>query len=166
MRPATTLTLGLLLLVILVAGVVSLRLIKTREGRDMVPAVELLLSSLREAMREGRCGIGEMDIRDLDRLSIRIAGQVRNYDPEERFNRQQLSLYDRFTQFTLIAAREAGHPVEHLAQVLDAPLRGLRFLARLAQPVLVADLGEELARHLHRPPLARTRFYDLGHIFP
>ncbi len=60
-----------------------------------------------EAMREGRCGIGELTFRDVDRLAIRIGGQVRGYEPEERFNRQQLSLYDRFTQFTLIAAREA-----------------------------------------------------------
>ncbi|TNF23300.1 MAG: beta-ketoacyl-[acyl-carrier-protein] synthase family protein [Rhodobacteraceae bacterium] len=59
------------------------------------------------SMREGRCGIGPLDIPDVERLSIRIGGQVRDYDPESRFNRQQLSLYDRFTQFTLIAAREA-----------------------------------------------------------
>jgi nodulation protein E len=60
-----------------------------------------------EAMREGRCGIGDLEFRDVDRLAIRIGGQVRGYEPETRFNRQQLSLYDRFTQFTLIAAREA-----------------------------------------------------------
>ena len=60
-----------------------------------------------EAMREGRCGIGPLDIPDVDRLAIKIGGQVRDYDPEDRFNRQQLALYDRFTQFTLIAAREA-----------------------------------------------------------
>ena len=60
-----------------------------------------------EAMREGRCGIGELEFRDVDRLAIKIGGQVRGYDPEARFNRQQLALYDRFTQFTLIAAREA-----------------------------------------------------------
>ncbi|MEM8775027.1 MAG: beta-ketoacyl-[acyl-carrier-protein] synthase family protein [Pseudomonadota bacterium] len=59
------------------------------------------------AMREGRCGICELDIPDVDRLAIKIGGQVRNYEPEDRFNRQQLALYDRFTQFTLIAAREA-----------------------------------------------------------
>ncbi|GAA0301484.1 beta-ketoacyl-[acyl-carrier-protein] synthase family protein [Rhodovulum strictum] len=59
------------------------------------------------AFREGRCGIGEIDIRDLDRLSIRIGGQVRGYEPEDHFNRQQIALYDRFTQFTLMAAREA-----------------------------------------------------------
>ncbi|WP_272004297.1 beta-ketoacyl-[acyl-carrier-protein] synthase family protein [Roseovarius sp. ZX-A-9] len=60
-----------------------------------------------EAMREGRCGIGPLECRDVERLQIRIGGQVRGYEPETRFNRQQLSLYDRFTQFTLIAAREA-----------------------------------------------------------
>ncbi len=60
-----------------------------------------------EAMREGRCGIGELEIRDVDRLSIKIGGQVKGYDPDAQFNRQQQALYDRFTQFTLIAAREA-----------------------------------------------------------
>lgn len=59
------------------------------------------------AMREGRCGIGPLEIADLDRLAIRIGGQVRDFDPMTWFNRQQLSLYDRFTQFTLVAAREA-----------------------------------------------------------
>lgn len=60
-----------------------------------------------EAMREGRCGISELEFRDVERLSIRIGGQVKGYDPEKRFNRQQISLYDRFTQFTLLAAEEA-----------------------------------------------------------
>ena len=59
------------------------------------------------AMREGRCGIGELDLRDVDRLSVKIGGQIKGYDPEALFNRQQIALYDRFTQFTLIAARQA-----------------------------------------------------------
>ena len=60
-----------------------------------------------EAMREGRCGIGPLDIPDVDRLLVKIAGQVRNYDEHAHFNRQQIALYDRFTQFTLLAARQA-----------------------------------------------------------
>ena len=60
-----------------------------------------------EAFRDGRCGIGDLDIRDVERLSIRIGGQVKDYDAEAKFNRQQQALYDRFTQFTLIAAEEA-----------------------------------------------------------
>ncbi len=58
-------------------------------------------------MKNGRCGIGPLDIRDVDRLSIQIGGQVRDYDETTHFNRQQIALYDRFTQFTLLAARQA-----------------------------------------------------------
>ncbi len=60
-----------------------------------------------EAMREGRCGITELDFRDVERLAIKIGAQVHDFAPELHFNRQQLSLYDRFTQFTLLAARQA-----------------------------------------------------------
>lgn len=59
------------------------------------------------AMREGVCGIGPLDIRDVERLQIQIGGQVKGFEAEGRYNRQQMSLYDRFTQFTLAAAREA-----------------------------------------------------------
>ena len=59
------------------------------------------------AMREGRCGIGELDLRDVDRLAVKIGAQVRDFQAEKLFNRQQMALYDRFTQFTLVAAREA-----------------------------------------------------------
>ena len=60
-----------------------------------------------EAMREGRCGISDLEFRDVERLSIRIGGQVKGYDPEAAFTRQELALYDRFTQFAVIAARQA-----------------------------------------------------------
>lgn len=59
------------------------------------------------AMQEGRCGIGPLEFRDVDRLAIKIGGQVKGYEPEANFNRQQIALYDRFTQFTLLAAKEA-----------------------------------------------------------
>ena len=60
-----------------------------------------------KAMREGVCGIGALDFQDVERLSIQIGGQVRGFEAEGRYNRQQMSLYDRFTQFTLAAAKEA-----------------------------------------------------------
>jgi len=58
-------------------------------------------------MADGLCGIGPLLFRDIDRLDIKIGGQVKNFDPTTVFNRQQLALYDRVTQFTLIAAKEA-----------------------------------------------------------
>jgi len=59
------------------------------------------------AMRDGDCGIGPLDIRDVDRLQIQIGGQVRGYDAAAHFNRQQLTLFDRTTQFAMLAAGQA-----------------------------------------------------------
>ncbi|UWQ64354.1 beta-ketoacyl-[acyl-carrier-protein] synthase family protein [Leisingera caerulea] len=76
-------------------------------GAGTINALGHSVPATLEAMREGRCGIGELEFRDVERLSIRIGGQVRGFEAEGRFNRQQMSLYDRFTQFTLTAAKEA-----------------------------------------------------------
>lgn len=59
------------------------------------------------ALAEGRCGIGPLAMPDVERLSIRVGAQVTGWDAEARFDRQKLALYDRFTQFTLDAARQA-----------------------------------------------------------
>ena len=58
-------------------------------------------------MKEGRCAISDLEFRDVDRLTIRIGGQIKGYDPEAHFNRQQIAIYDRFTQLALLAAGEA-----------------------------------------------------------
>ena len=76
-------------------------------GSGTVNPLGQSVSSTLNAMREGVCGIGPLDFKDVDRLSIQIGGQVNDFEPEKVFNRQQLSLYDRFTQFTLLAAKEA-----------------------------------------------------------
>ncbi|MEM6727641.1 MAG: beta-ketoacyl-[acyl-carrier-protein] synthase family protein [Pseudomonadota bacterium] len=60
-----------------------------------------------KSMAEGKLGIGPLEFPNVDRLSIKIGGQVTGYEESEHFNRQQIALYDRFTQFTLLSAREA-----------------------------------------------------------
>ncbi|WP_289042064.1 beta-ketoacyl-[acyl-carrier-protein] synthase family protein [uncultured Aliiroseovarius sp.] len=76
-------------------------------GQGTINALGRNVRETLEAMREGRCGIGDLDFQDVDRLSIRIGAQIKGYEAEANFNRQQIALYDRFTQFTLLAAREA-----------------------------------------------------------
>ncbi len=76
-------------------------------GQGTINALGRDVPTTLDAFREGRCGIGPLELRDVDRLSVKIGGQVKDYDPEALFNRQQIALYDRFTQFTLIAAHQA-----------------------------------------------------------
>ncbi len=59
------------------------------------------------ALRAGHCAIGPLDIPDVDRLMIKIGAQVRGYDEAAHFSRQDLTLFDRFTQFALLSARQA-----------------------------------------------------------
>ncbi len=76
-------------------------------GQGAVSALGMSAAATMEGMREGRCGIGPLDIVDVERLSIQIGGQIKGYDPAAQFSRQELVLYDRFTQFALLAGREA-----------------------------------------------------------
>lgn len=76
-------------------------------GTGTINALGQDVASTLEAMREGRCGISDLEFRDVERLSIRIGGQVKGFDPEATFTRQELALFDRFTQFAMVAAREA-----------------------------------------------------------
>ena len=76
-------------------------------GAGTINALGHTVAETMEAMREGRCGIGPLEFRDVDRLAIKTGGQLRGFEAEGSFNRQQIALYDRFTQFTLTAAREA-----------------------------------------------------------
>lgn len=57
------------------------------------------------ALRRGQVAIGPLQIRDAERLQNHIGAQVAGWD-EARFGRD-LALYDRFTQFTMLAAEQA-----------------------------------------------------------
>ncbi|CUH62817.1 3-oxoacyl-[acyl-carrier-protein] synthase 2 [Thalassovita gelatinovora] len=89
-------------------------------GAGTINALGHTVPATLDAMKEGHCGISDLEFRDVDRLAIKIGGQVKGFEAEGRFNRQQMTLYDRFTQFTLVAAEEA------MAQA------GLEFVGELA----------------------------------
>ncbi|RED11207.1 beta-ketoacyl-[acyl-carrier-protein] synthase family protein [Pontivivens insulae] len=76
-------------------------------GQGAVSALGHTAPTTMEGMREGRCAIGPLEMRDVERLSIGIGGQVRSYDEKAHFTRQELTFFDRFTQFALIAGQEA-----------------------------------------------------------
>ena len=76
-------------------------------GAGTINALGHDVPSTFDAFANGRGGIGPLDIPDVDRLSIRVAGQVRDWTATEHFDLRGLSLYDRMTQFALWSARQA-----------------------------------------------------------
>lgn len=76
-------------------------------GAGTINALGHDVAATLSALRDGRCGIGPLEVRDVDRLSVRIGAQVKDYDEAQHFSRQQVAIYDRFTQFALLSAAEA-----------------------------------------------------------
>lgn len=58
-------------------------------------------------LKEGKSGISYIDLFDPSAFGTRIAGQVRDFDPEALFGRKEARKMDRFVQFGLYAAEQA-----------------------------------------------------------
>jgi 3-oxoacyl-[acyl-carrier-protein] synthase II len=55
----------------------------------------------------GRSGVGPITLFDASDQGVRIAAEVKDFDPSERLGRKQARRTDRFTQLALVAADEA-----------------------------------------------------------
>jgi nodulation protein E len=56
---------------------------------------------------EAKSGIGPIINIATERLSTRIAAQVRDFEPSQHFDSKRIGLLDRFAQFAVVAARAA-----------------------------------------------------------
>jgi 3-oxoacyl-[acyl-carrier-protein] synthase II len=83
-------------------------------GMGAVTPVGLDVASTWEAIVHGRSGIAPVQRFETDDLDVRIAGEVKNFDPTQYLDRKEARRMDRFLQLGLVAAQEA---------VRDADLR-------------------------------------------
>jgi 3-oxoacyl-[acyl-carrier-protein] synthase II len=76
-------------------------------GMGMVTPLGNDLASSWAGMVSGRSGVTTIDAFDPSRLSVRIAGQVHDFDSSHVLDRKDQRRVDRYIQFGLVAAREA-----------------------------------------------------------
>ena len=60
-----------------------------------------------EAVKKGQCGIAPITLFDTSERKVSLAGEVKNFIPEEYLDKRETRKMDRFTQFALVAAKEA-----------------------------------------------------------
>ena len=60
-----------------------------------------------KGLQEGKCGIDTITTFDTSDFKVKLAGEVKNYNPEEYFDKRSARRLDKFAQFAMIAAREA-----------------------------------------------------------
>ena len=60
-----------------------------------------------EAVQNGVCGIAPITLYPTENRKVKLAGAVKNYQPEDYMEKREARKMDRFTQFAMIAADEA-----------------------------------------------------------
>jgi len=59
-------------------------------------------------LKAGASGLGTItQVQGREELNQKIAGEVKDFDPLKYFQERDLSTLDRFSQFAMVAAREA-----------------------------------------------------------
>ncbi len=76
-------------------------------GMGMINALGLDKESSFKAIVDGQCGIKSISLFDTEKHSVKIAGEVKDFDPATVMNPKDIKKTDRFMRFGLAAAKEA-----------------------------------------------------------
>ena len=60
-----------------------------------------------KGIKDGKCGIDQITKFDTTNFKVKLAAEVKGYNPEEYFDRREAKRLDLFSQYAMVAAREA-----------------------------------------------------------
>lgn len=60
-----------------------------------------------EGIKKGTCGIDEITRFDTSTFKVKLAAEVKGYNPEEYFDRRESKRLDKYSQYAIVASREA-----------------------------------------------------------
>ena len=58
-------------------------------------------------IKEGKCGVDEIKSFDITNFKVKLAAELKGYNPEDYFDKREAKRLDKFSQYAMIAAREA-----------------------------------------------------------
>jgi 3-oxoacyl-[acyl-carrier-protein] synthase II len=76
-------------------------------GLGAVTPIGLNVPAFWDALVSGKSGIGPITLFDASQFEVRIAGEVKDFNPEKHFDKKEVRKIDRFVQYAMVAAREA-----------------------------------------------------------
>ena len=76
-------------------------------GIGAITPLGLNASDSWQAVRQGICGIAPITLFDTADQKVKLAGEVKNFIPEDHLGKQESKRMGRFTQFAVVAARAA-----------------------------------------------------------
>lgn len=78
-------------------------------GMGAITPIGNKVEEMWEGIENQRCGIDVITLFNTDTFKTKLAAEVKNYNPLDYFDLKQTKRLDRYTQFAIIAAREAFH---------------------------------------------------------
>ena len=76
-------------------------------GIGMVTPLGNSAAEVLEGIKNSRCGIGEITRYDASDRAVKLAAEVKDYNPDDYFDKREQRRLDRVTQFGIIAGRRA-----------------------------------------------------------
>ena len=92
-----------------------------------------------KGIKEGKCGIDEITHFDASEYKVKLAAEVKEYNPEDYFDKKAAKRLDTFSQFAIIAAKEAWNDskldketenMERVGVILGSGIGGLETMER------------------------------------
>ncbi|MGH2678007.1 MAG: beta-ketoacyl synthase N-terminal-like domain-containing protein, partial [Actinomycetota bacterium] len=117
-------------------------------GMGPVTPIGLGRQAMWDALTSGRSGIDEITLFDASEFPVKIAGEVRDFDPTEHMDRKEVRRTDRVVHLAVAAARmaweDAGEPKvdpSRTAVVVSTGIGGLTTLVK--QTRILFDRGPD-----------------------
>lgn len=98
-----------------------------------------------EHAKEGVCGIDEITLFDTSDSKVKIAGEVKNFNPEEKINKKECRRLDRFSQMALIATEEAINDAKLDVEKVDSNRFGIILGSGIGGLTTIEKQAEALA---------------------
>ena len=76
-------------------------------GLGAITPIGKNVSRMWESVKAGKCGIDKITLFDTTGRKVTLAGEVKNYVPEEVLDKREARKMDRYVQFAMTAAKEA-----------------------------------------------------------
>jgi len=122
-------------------------------GMGVVSPMGLTLERFWAALTAGRSAIGPITTVPTERLFVKIAAEVKDFDPATCIDPKQLPYMDRFAQFALAAAidavRDAGLEFDDALRARTATLIGTGIGGQVAQDDNYRRLYQDNAQRFH-----------------
>ena len=92
-----------------------------------------------KGIKEGICGIDEITHFDTTNYKVKLAAEVKGYNAEEHFDKRNAKRLDRYSQFAIVAAKEAWQDskldketenMERVGVILGSGIGGLETIER------------------------------------